>query len=84
MKLKVLDKTIDFFEQDVSNFNRICVSSSIGTDSTILLYLTALYLPEKKIIPYCIIESQFPKQINMVSYIKYGRIKSKDCTAKEY
>lgn len=76
MKLKVLDKTIDFFEQDVSNFNRICVSSSIGTDSTILLYLTALYLPEKKIIPYCIIESQFPKQKeNLFKIVNYIRSK---------
>ena len=76
MKLKVLDKTIDFFEHSVSHRNRIAVGSSIGTDSTIVLYLTALYLPDKKIIPYCIIESQFPKQKeNLLKIVDYLRSK---------
>jgi hypothetical protein len=76
MKLKVLDKTIDFFEHNMSSINRIAVSSSIGTDSTILLYLTALYLPDKKIIPYCIVESQFPKQKpNLLKIVDYLRSK---------
>jgi 7-cyano-7-deazaguanine synthase in queuosine biosynthesis len=60
MKIKVLDKTIDFFEHDVSHKNNIFVSTSAGLDSTILVYLTALCLPNRKINTFHGIDSGYP------------------------
>tara|TARA_Y100000310_G_scaffold335768_2_gene418613 strand:- start:8549 stop:9274 length:726 start_codon:yes stop_codon:yes gene_type:complete len=72
MKIKVLDKTVDFFEHDVGNKSQLAVSSSSGTDSTIVLYLTALCFPNRKIIPYHIEESQYPDQKpNLLKIIDY-------------
>ena len=60
MKIKVLDKTIDFFEHDVSDKKNIFVAVSAGLDSTITLYLTALYLSDRKINTYHGVDSGFP------------------------
>ena len=72
MKIKVKGRTVDFFEHDVSTKNKIAVSTSSGTDSTLVLYLTALCLPDKKIIPYHLEESQYPGQKpNLLKIIDY-------------
>lgn len=62
MEIKVLGKSIDFFEHNVGTRAQLAVSSSSGTDSTIALYLTALCFPNRKIIPYHTEESQYPDQ----------------------
>ncbi len=69
MKIELENITVDLFEHDISHIKNVAVKCSTGTDSTILLYLTALALPDKKIIPYCIIESQFPNQKNKLLQI---------------
>tara|TARA_B100000212_G_scaffold190375_1_gene143520 strand:- start:1016 stop:1756 length:741 start_codon:yes stop_codon:yes gene_type:complete len=69
MKIELKDITVDLFEHDISHIKNVAVNCSTGTDSTILLYLTALALPDRKIIPYCVIESQFPNQENKLLQI---------------
>ena len=62
MEIKVKNKTIDFFQHDISEKNKVAVSTSSGTDSSLALYLTALCFPDRKIIPYHMEESQYPGQ----------------------
>ena len=62
MEIELSDITIDFFKHDISDKKQLAVMCSSGTDSTILLYLTALRFPDRKILPYHIEESQYPKQ----------------------
>ena len=62
MEIKLSDITLEFFKHDISNKKQLAVMCSSGTDSTILLYLTALRFPDRKILPYHIEESQYPKQ----------------------
>ena len=62
MEIELSDITIDFFKHDISDKKQLAVKCSSGTDSTILLYLTALRFPDRKILPYHIEESQYPKQ----------------------
>lgn len=50
MKLTANNTTIDFFEFDDSQFDRVLIALSGGTDSAMLLYLTCLVHPEWKII----------------------------------
>lgn len=50
MKLEAAGQTVDFFDYDHSMHDNIYVALSGGTDSSLLLYLICLYLPEKRII----------------------------------
>ena len=46
MEIELSDITIDFFKHDISDKKQVAVMCSSGTDSTILLYLTALRFPD--------------------------------------
>tara|TARA_B100000424_G_C22937118_1_gene498622 strand:+ start:963 stop:1712 length:750 start_codon:yes stop_codon:yes gene_type:complete len=50
MKLTANNKTIDFFEFDDSQFDRVFLALSGGTDSAMLLYLTCIEKPDWKIV----------------------------------
>ena len=51
MEIELSDITIDFFKHDIPDKKKLAVMCSSGTDSTILLYLTALRFPETPLLP---------------------------------
>lgn len=53
MKFTANGQSIDFFNFDHSMHDNVSVGFSGGTDSSLLLYMLATYLPEKRIVAHC-------------------------------
>ena len=74
MKLTANNKTIDFFEFDDSQFDRVFLALSGGTDSAMLLYLTCIEKPDWKIVCHTgidkreIVTGKHQIQKNLLSY----------------